>query len=132
MDDCYLRERRVTQSKSTIIKNKYAIRSLAGQERMRRVSSMAQRITPQLLNLRSRGQDTHRVLTVALQPWPNLVGMKLMIDFGLHYNVGETYVCADWFCKCNHDRLEDRRAIQKQAVDRANSTNDGLTVPVIE
>ena len=56
IDDRYLRERRVPQSRSNIIKNKYAIRYLAGQERMCRLSGMAQRITPQLLNLRSRDQ----------------------------------------------------------------------------
>ena len=43
IDNRYLRERRVPQSKSTIIKNKYAMRYLAGQERMCRLSGMAQR-----------------------------------------------------------------------------------------
>ena len=51
IDNRYYREHRVPQSKSTIIKNKYAIRYLAGQEMMRRLSGMAQRITPQLLQL---------------------------------------------------------------------------------
>ena len=82
---------------------------------MRRVSGMAQRITPQLLSLRSR-DHMHRVLKVALQPWPTLVGMKSFINFGLRYNVGETYFRADWFCKYNHDRLEDRRAIRQQEI----------------
>ena len=51
IDDCNLRERRIPQSESTIIKNKYAMRYLSGQERICRMSGMAQRITPQLLNL---------------------------------------------------------------------------------
>ena len=42
IDDRHLRELRIPQSKSTIIKNKYAIRYLAGQERMCRLSGMAQ------------------------------------------------------------------------------------------
>ena len=102
IDDHHLRERRVPQSKSTIIKKKYAIFYLAGQEKMCRLSVMAQRITPQLLNLRSRHQDMHRALKVALQPWPTLVGMKSLIDYGLHNTTGETYFRADWVCKCNH------------------------------
>ena len=120
------------QSKSTIIKNKYAIRCLAGQERMCRLSGMEQRITPQLLNFRSRDQDMHRVLKVALQPWPTLVGMKSLIDFGISNILGETYFRADWFCKYNHDRIEDRRAIRPQAVEHAERTNDGPVVPVLE
>ena len=83
---------------------------------------MAQRITPQLLILRSRD---HRVLKVALQPWPILVGMKSLIDFGTRYEVGETYCSADWFCKFNHDSIADRKAIGQRAVDRASNTNDG-------
>ena len=99
---------------------------------MCRVSGMAQRITPQLLNLRSRDQDMHRVLKVALQPWPTLVGMKWLIDFGMRYEVGETYFRADWFCKYNHDSLEDRKAFRQRAVDRASGTNDGPIVPVLD
>ena len=76
VDNRYLREHRVPQSKSTIVKNKYAIRYLTGQEKMCRLSGVAQRITPQLLELRQRDQDTHRVLKVALQPRPTPAGMK--------------------------------------------------------
>ena len=54
IDNRYQRERSVPQSKSTIIKTKYAIRYLAGQEKTCRLSGMAQRITPQLLQLRQR------------------------------------------------------------------------------
>ena len=93
IDDRYLRERRIPQSKSSIIKNKYAIRYLAGQERMCRLSFMAKRITPQLLNLRSRDQDMRRVLKVALQPWPTLVGMKSLIDFGINNVTGDLFSC---------------------------------------
>ena len=68
IDERHLRERRIPQSRSTIIKNKYVIRYLAGQERMCRLSGMAQRLTPQLLNLRFRDQDMRRILKAALQP----------------------------------------------------------------
>ena len=44
----------------------------------------------------------------------------------------ETYFRADWFCKHNHDRIEDRRAIRQQAFARAERTNDGRVVPVLE
>ena len=73
------------EAKSSIIKNKYAIRYLAGQEKMCRLSGMAQRITPELLQLRQRDQDMHRVLKVALQPWPTLAGVKALIEFGIHH-----------------------------------------------
>ena len=93
---------------------------------------MAQRITPQLLNLRSRDQDMHRVLKVALQPWPTLVGMKSSIDFGIHDHTGEIYFRADQFCKHSHDNLEARRAIRRQTLERAERSNDGPVVPVLE
>ena len=80
---------------------------------------MAQRITRQLLNLRSRDQDMHHVLKVALQPWPTLVGMKSLIDYTIEYKVGETYFRADWFCRYNRESLRDRRAIRQPALDRA-------------
>ena len=66
IDDRHHRERFIPQSKSTS-KNKYALRYIAGQERMCRMSGMAQRIAPRLLNVRSREQDMHRVLKVALR-----------------------------------------------------------------
>ena len=132
IDDRYLRERRIPQSRSTIIKNKHSIRYLAGQEGD----------VPSVWY----GTEDHSATSEydikrpGYVPSPQgcpsamatLVGTKSLIDFGLRYNVRETYFRADWFCKCNHDRLEDRRAIQKQAVDRANSTNDGPIVPVLE
>ena len=121
LDDRFHRDRVIPQSKSIIIKNKYALRYLAGQERMCRMSGMAQRITPQLLKLRSRDQDTHRVLKVALKPWPTLVGMKSLIEYTTEYKVGETYFRADWFCKYNHDSPQDQRVL-----DRASGSNDEL------
>ena len=127
VDDRYVRERFIPQSKSTIIKNKYVLRYLylAGQEKMCRMSGMAQQITPQLLNLRSRDQDTHRVLKVASQPWPTLVGMKLLIDYTIEYNV-------DRFCRYKHENIAERRAIRQSAVDRASGTSDGQVLPVHE
>ena len=46
IENCHLRDRTIPESKSSIIKNKYAVRYLASQERMCRLSGMAQRITP--------------------------------------------------------------------------------------
>ena len=111
IDDRYVRERFIPQSKSTIIKNKYALRYLAGQRRMCRMSSMEQRITPQFLNLRSRDQDVHRVLKVALQPWPTLVGMKSLLDYTTEYKVGDTYFRADRFCRYQHGSIADRSRV---------------------
>ena len=113
IDNRYQRERTVPQSKSTILKNKYAFHYLAGQEKMWRLSGMAQRITPQLLQLRQRDQDTRRVLKIALQPWSTLAGMKSLIEFGLKDEVGETYFRADEFCKHYHDNLEYRREVRQ-------------------
>ena len=85
------------------------VRYLAGQEKMCRLSGMAQRITPQLLQLRQRDQDVHRALKVALQPWPTLAGMKSLIEFGIHKKILETYFRADHFCKHYHDDVEFRQ-----------------------
>ena len=76
VDDRYVREHYIPQSKSTV-KNKYALRYLAEQERMCRMSGMAQRIAPQLLSLRSRDQDVHRVLRVSAA----VIGMRSLIDY---------------------------------------------------
>ena len=108
-----LRHRTIPEAKSSIIKNKYAVRYLAGQEKMCRLSGMAQRITPELLQLRQRDQDMHRVLKVALQPWPTLAGMKALIDFGVNHELHETYFRADYFCKYNHDDVEYRQKTQE-------------------
>ena len=132
IDNRYQRQRTAPQSKSTIIKNKYAVRYLAGQEKMYRLSGMAQRITPQLLQLRQRDQDTHRVLKIALQPWPTLAGTKSLIEFGLYDKVGETYFRADEFCKLYHDDLEHRRDIRQLALNHADQRGDGPIVPIIE
>ena len=88
--------RKVPEPKSTIIKNKYAVRYLAGQEKMCRLSGMAQKITPELLQLRQRDHDMHKVLKVALQPWPTLAGKQALIDFGLCCYVRESYFRADY------------------------------------
>ena len=54
------------------------------QEKMCRLSGMAQKITPELLQLRQRDHDMHKVLKVALQPWPTLAGKDALIDFGVY------------------------------------------------
>ena len=62
--------RKTPEPKSTIIKNKYAVRYLAAQEKMCRLSGMAQKIAPELLQLRQRDQDMHKVLRLLLQRPP--------------------------------------------------------------
>ena len=124
-DDRYIRERFIPQSKSPIIKNEYALRYLAGQERMCRTSGMARRLTLQLLNLRSRDQATHRVFKVALQAWPTLVGMKSLIEYTTEYKVGDTYFRADRFCRYKHESIAERRAIRQRALYGASGSNDG-------
>ena len=54
LDDRLRRERFISQSKSSIIKNKHALQYLAGQERKCRFSGMDQPISPQLLNLKEK------------------------------------------------------------------------------
>ena len=109
----HLRKCKIPEAKSSIIKNKYAVRYLAGQEKMCRLSGMAQRITPELLQLRQRDQDMHRILKVALQPWPTLAGMKALIEFGIHHSLRDSYFRADYFCKYYHDDVEFRQKTRK-------------------
>ena len=71
--------------------NKYALRYLARQERVCRMSGMAQRITPQLLKLRSKDKDMHRLLKVALQPWLTLVGTRSITNHMTKHTVSDTY-----------------------------------------
>ena len=88
IDNRYYREHRVPQSKSTIIKNKHAIRYLAGQEEMCRLSDMAQRITPQLLQLRQRDQDSAREGVLS--------HLVLVADSGTppgHMSIGNMFAC---------------------------------------
>ena len=119
------------EAKSTIIKSKYAVRYLAGQEKMCRLSGMAQNITPELLQLRQRDHDMHRVLKVALQPWPTLAGLKALTDFGVWGNVHDSYYRADSFCKYNHDDEVFRHKLRKTAVDRAAREGGGTIVPIV-
>ena len=115
--------RSTPEAKSTIIKNKYAVFYLAGQEKMCRLSGLAH-ITPELLQLRQRDQDMHRVLKVALQPWPTLAGLKALTEFGVRGNVYDSYFRADSFCKYNHDDEEFRHKLRKTAIDRAASRRE--------
>ena len=114
-----LSSRYTPEAKSTIIKSKYAVRYLAGQKKMCRLSGMAQNISPELLQLRQRDHDMHRVLKVALQPWPTLAGLKALTDFGVWGNVHDSYFRADYFCKNHHEDDEFRHKLRKTAVDRA-------------
>ena len=123
--------RKTPEPKSTIIKNKYAVRYLAGQEKMCRLSGMAQKITPELLQLRQRDQDMHKVLKVALQPWPTLAGKDALVDFGVHHHTRESYFRADSFCKDKHEDIVHRHKLRKTAVDSAVSLAGGGSVAPI-
>ena len=131
IEQYHLRNRTIPEAKSSIIKYKYAVRYVTGQEKMCRLSGMAQRIAPELLQLRQRDQDMHRVLKVALQPWPALAGMKALIEFGVNHNLRDTYFRADYFCKYNHDDVEHRQKTRKLAVDRAEDSGHPI-VPIVE
>ena len=122
---------RIPEPKSTIIKNKYAVRYLAGQEKMCRLSGMAQKITPELLQLRQRDQDMHKVLKVALQPWPTLAGKEALIDFGLNRRVRESYFRADYFCRYRHEDVVHRHKLRKTAVDSADQAGGGSVAPIV-
>ena len=127
----HLSGRKIPEPKSTIIKNKYAVRYLAGQEKMCRLSGMAQKITPELLQLRQRDQDMHKVLKVALQPWPTLAGKEALVDFGIYRYVRESYFRADYFCKDKHEDVVHRHKLRKTAVDSADQAGGGSIVPVV-
>ena len=127
----WLRGRSTPEAKSTIIKNKHAVRYLAGQEKMCRLSGMAQNITPELLQLRQRDHDMHRVLKVAWQPWPTLAGLKALTEFGVNHNLLDSYFRADYFCKYYHEDEEFRHKLRKTAVDRAASEGSGAIVPIV-
>ena len=127
----WLRGRSTPEAKSAIIKNKYAVRYLAGQEKVCRLSGVAQNITPELLQLRQRDQDMHTVLKVALQPWPTLAGLKTLTEFGVNNNLFDSYFRADYFCKYYHEDEEYRHKLRKTAVDRAASEGSGTIVPIV-
>ena len=117
--------RKMPEPKSTIIKNKYAVRYLAGQEKMCRLSGMAQKITPELLQLRQRDHDMHKVLKVALQPWPTLAGKDALVDFGVYGRTRESYFRADYFCRNRHEDVEHRHKLRKTAADAAARPGGG-------
>ena len=52
-------------SKNAIVKKKYVLRYLCGQERLCRTSGLAQHVTRAMLNLGAKDCDMHRVLKVA-------------------------------------------------------------------
>ena len=128
----YLTRNKTPEPKSTIIKNKYAVRYLAGQEKMCRLSGMAQKITPELLQLRQRDHDMHKVLKVALQPWPTLAGKDALVDFGAYGRLRESYFRADYFCKYKHEDVEHRHKLRKTAADAIRrSGGDGELAPIV-
>ena len=93
---------------------------------------MAQNITPELLQLRQRDQDMHRVLKVALQPWPTLAGMKALIEYGVRNNLFDSYFRADYFCRYYHENEEYRHKLRKTAIDRAENEGSGSIVPIVK
>ena len=98
---------------------------------MCRLSGMAQKITPELLQLRQRDHDMHKVLKVALQPWPTLAGKEALIDFGLYRYPRESYFRADSFCKDKHEDVVHRHKLRKTAVDSADQAGGGSVAPIV-
>ena len=92
---------------------------------------MAQKITPELLQLRQRDHDMHKVLKVALQPWPTLAGKEALIDFGLNSRVRESYFRADYFCKDWHEDVAHRHKLRKTAVDSVDQAGGGSIVSIV-
>ena len=84
-----------------------------------------------LLQLQQRDHDMHRVLKVALQPWPTLAGLKALTDFGVWGNVHDSYFRADYFCKHHHEDDAFRHKLRKTAVDRAAREGGGTIVPIV-
>ena len=99
---------------------------------MRRLSGMARNITSELLQLRQRDQDVHRVLKVALQPWPTLAGMKALIEFGVNNNLFDSYFRADYFCRYYHEDDVYRHKLRKTTIDRAESEGSESNVPIVK
>ena len=94
-------------------------------------TGMAQKITPELLQLRQRDHDMHKVLKVALQPWPTLAGKDALIDFGRHQYTRESYFRADYFCKDKHEDVVHRHKLRKTAVDSADQAGGGSVAPIV-
>ena len=101
------------------------------QEKMCRLSGMAQKITPELLQLRQRDQDMHKVLKVALQPWPTLAGKDALVDFGVYRRTRESYFSVDRFCKDKHEDIAHRHKLRKTAVDSADQAGGGSVAPIV-
>ena len=129
ISDKRTRARCFPQSKNIIIKKKYVLRYLAGQERVCRVSGMAQRI----LNLRSKDQDMHRVPKVALQPWPTLAGTEALIGYMTRYEVGKTYFRADQFCRWESGPRQTRSQEEapKETIELTRGNPEQQVVPVL-
>ena len=72
----------------------------------------------------------HRVLEVALQPWPTLVGMKALTSYRTKCTVSDAYFWSDQFCCYDRDNIETRKHDRQQAVDRARGSFEGQVVPV--
>ena len=93
---------------------------------------MAQKITPELLQLRQRDHDMHKVLKVALQPsWPTLAGSEALTKFGVNGVVLDSYFRADYFCKYNHEDEQLRHKLRKTAEERASRQGSGTIVSIV-
>ena len=65
------------------------------------------------MQLRQRDQDMHKVLKVALQPWPTLAGKDALVDFGVYNRTRESYFRVDHFCKDKHEDVVHRHKLRK-------------------
>ena len=111
----HLSGRKAPEPKSTIIKNKYAVRYLAGQEKMCRLSGMAQKITPELLQLRLR------------KLW--LTSESIAVSESLTSE--QTTSARISMIKDKHEDVVHRHKLRKTAVDSADQAGGGSIVPVV-
>ena len=74
----------------------------------------------------------HKVLKVALQPWPTLAGKDALVDFGVYGRTRESYFRADYFCRNRHEDVEHRHKLRKTAADAAvRPGGGGELAPII-
>ena len=65
-------------SKRIILKKQLVFRWLAGQEKISRARRLAQPMLPEVLRIRARDTDVHRILKVALTSFPKVEGIQTL------------------------------------------------------
>ena len=120
-------------SKSAIVKKKYSLRYLCGQERLSRISGLAQCITPAKVNLRAKDCDTHWVLKIALTIWAAHAGGRVLALFLEAGHVDKAYF-SPWDLQDlgqSDANIEWRRSMREQAKEHAHQGPEPI-VPIHE